>query len=141
MASTWQIDEWGQIWRRSEAVLIWIIMIISLNVKTIMFFLSQLTVLAVLNLLMNGKLDHFAPVVGRMVVSTAVQSGRRRGRNIGWARNVFSARLLTHFDTHIWSWNTHIQTKEALAGWGYSIASLHFICVFLLYCTFVLLIV
>ena len=30
------------------------------------------------DLLMNGKLDHFAPVVGRMVVSTAVQSGRRR---------------------------------------------------------------
>ena len=35
------------------------------------------------DLLMNGKLDHFAPVVGRMVVSTAVQSGRRRVRNTG----------------------------------------------------------
>ena len=35
------------------------------------------------DLLMNGKLEHFAPVVGRMVVSTAVQSGRRRGRNTG----------------------------------------------------------
>ena len=34
-------------------------------------------------LLMNGKLDHFAPVVGRMVASTAVQSGRRRVRNTG----------------------------------------------------------
>ena len=34
-------------------------------------------------LLMNGKLDHMQPVVGRMVVSTAVYSGRRRGRNPG----------------------------------------------------------
>ena len=36
------------------------------------------------DILMNGKLDHFQPVVGRMVVSTAVHSGRRRrGRNTG----------------------------------------------------------
>ena len=35
------------------------------------------------DLLMNGKLDHMQPVVGRMVVSTAVYSGRRRGRNPG----------------------------------------------------------
>ena len=35
------------------------------------------------DLLMNGKLDHMQPVVGRMVVSTPVYSGRRRGRNPG----------------------------------------------------------
>ena len=35
------------------------------------------------DLLMNGKLDHMKPVVGRMVVSTAVHCGRRRGRNPG----------------------------------------------------------
>ena len=35
------------------------------------------------DLLMNGKLDHMKPAVGRMVVSTAVHSGRRRGRNPG----------------------------------------------------------
>ena len=29
------------------------------------------------------KLDHMQPVVGRMIVSTAVYSGRRRGRNTG----------------------------------------------------------
>ena len=34
-------------------------------------------------LIMNGKLDHMQPVVGRMIVSTAVYSGRRRGRNPG----------------------------------------------------------
>ena len=34
-------------------------------------------------LIMNGKLDHMQPVVGRMVVSTAVYSGQRRGRNTG----------------------------------------------------------
>ena len=34
-------------------------------------------------LLMNGKLDHMQPVIGRMVVSTAVYSGQRRGRNTG----------------------------------------------------------
>ena len=35
------------------------------------------------DLLMNGKLDHMQPVVGRMVVSMTVHSGRRRGRNTG----------------------------------------------------------
>ena len=35
------------------------------------------------DLIMNGKLDHMQPVVGRMVVSTAVYSGQRRGRNTG----------------------------------------------------------
>ena len=35
------------------------------------------------DLLMNGKLDHMQPVVGRMIISTAVFSGRRRGRNPG----------------------------------------------------------
>ena len=35
------------------------------------------------DLIMNGKLDHLQPVVGRMVVSTAVYSGQRRGRNTG----------------------------------------------------------
>ena len=31
------------------------------------------------DLIMNGKLDHMQPVVGRMVVCTAVYSGQRRG--------------------------------------------------------------
>ena len=53
-------------------------------------------------LLMNGKLDHFAPVVGRMVASTAVQSGRRRVRNTGWARVVFFFCKITHT-----IWHTH----------------------------------
>ena len=35
------------------------------------------------DLIMNGKLDHMQPVIGRMVVSTAVYSAQRRGRNIG----------------------------------------------------------
>ena len=35
------------------------------------------------DLIMNGKLDHMQPVVGRMVVSTSVYSGQRRGRNTG----------------------------------------------------------
>ena len=35
------------------------------------------------DILMNGKLDHMKPVVGRMVVSTTVHSGRRRDRNSG----------------------------------------------------------
>ena len=35
------------------------------------------------DLLMNGKMDHMQPVVGRMIVSTTVQSGRRRNRNTG----------------------------------------------------------
>ena len=34
-------------------------------------------------LLMNGKMDHMQPVVGRMVVSTTVCSGRRKSRNTG----------------------------------------------------------
>ena len=35
------------------------------------------------DLLMNGKLEHIQPVVGRMVVSMAVHRGRRRGRDTG----------------------------------------------------------
>ena len=35
------------------------------------------------DLLMNGKMDHMQPVVGRMVVSTTVYSGRRKSRNTG----------------------------------------------------------
>ena len=35
------------------------------------------------DLLMNGKMDHMQPVVGRMIVSITVQSGRRRNRNTG----------------------------------------------------------
>ena len=42
------------------------------------------------DLLMYGKLDHMQPAVGRVVVSTSVYSGRRRGRNPGGARNSFS---------------------------------------------------
>ena len=35
------------------------------------------------DLLMNSKLNHMKPVVGRKVVSTAVHCGRRRGWNPG----------------------------------------------------------
>ena len=35
------------------------------------------------DIMLNGKLDHMKPVVGRVVISTAVQSGRRRNRNPG----------------------------------------------------------
>ena len=35
------------------------------------------------DLVMNGKLDHMQPAVRRMVVSTAVYSGQRRGRYTG----------------------------------------------------------
>ena len=82
-------------------------------------------------LLMNGKLDHFAPVVGRMVASTAVQSGRRRVRNTGWARVVFCK--ITHT-----IWHTHKKfcfccSENFLLKIFCFIASF---CVILLYCTF-----
>ena len=35
------------------------------------------------DIMLNGKLDHMAPAVGRVVISTAVQSGRRKNRNPG----------------------------------------------------------
>ena len=35
------------------------------------------------DIMLNGKLDHMRPAVGRVVISTAVQSGRRKNRNPG----------------------------------------------------------
>ena len=35
------------------------------------------------DLLMNDKFAHVKPMVGRMVVSTVAQSGRRKDRNTG----------------------------------------------------------
>ena len=35
------------------------------------------------DLLMNSKMDHMQPVVGRIVVNTTVLSGRRKNRNTG----------------------------------------------------------
>ena len=99
---------------------------------------------------MTWVLDHhFAPVVGRMVVSTAVQSGRRRVRNTGWARVWFFGKIAhtfyTHFDAHIFWMLRTIFTKEAWAGWGHSTALLHllFLCTFALlhriyFCVFLL---
>ena len=79
-------------------------------------------------LLMNGKLDHFAPVVGRMVASTAVQSGRRRVRNTGWARVVFFFCKITHT-----IWHSHKHFFLFLLFREFSAENFLFHCIILCY--------
>ena len=80
------------------------------------------------DIMLNGKLDHMRPAVGRVVISTAVQSGRRKNRNPGWARRIFShwLNLLCLFYFHflispgdvffncyqLWSSYRHINLSE-----------------------------